>query len=170
MLDIVEYPSPILSQKCHDVTDFNVGLRDLVNSMAEVMYASNGVGLAAPQIGWKERILLIDPSGGEEANLLTVLINPRVTWRSPEQQVGEEGCLSLPGVVVQVQRALTIDVEYHDVMGSLQRMRCTELKSRIVQHEVDHLDGIVMLDKIGFLARKLAVRDLGKGRHAAVKR
>ena len=162
MLDIVEYPNPVLSQPCHDVTTFDSGLRSIVESMAEAMYAADGVGLAAPQIGWKERILIIDPSGGEEANTMLALINPRVTWRSPEQQLGEEGCLSLPGVRLQIPRSVAIDVEYHDTMGVLKQMRCTDLKARIVQHEVDHLDGIVMLDKIGFLARKLAMKDLGR--------
>jgi peptide deformylase len=164
MLDIVEYPDPILSQHCHEVTAFDAGLRDLVGSMAEAMYASHGVGLAAPQVRWKERILLIDPSGGEEANQLVALINPRVTWRSPETEAGEEGCLSLPGVQLLIPRAAAVDVEYHDPMGVAQKMRCVGFKARIVQHEVDHLDGIVMLDRIGFLARKLALKDLGKSR------
>jgi peptide deformylase len=164
VLDIVEYPDPILTQPCHDVTRFDEALRELSGAMAEVMYASNGVGLAAPQVRRKERIVLIDPSGGEEANQLTVMINPRVTWRSPELEVGVEGCLSVPGVTLQVPRSVAIDVEYLDVTGTQQLVRCTEFKARIVQHEVDHLEGIVMLDKIGLLARKLALKDLGRKR------
>ena len=163
MLTIVEYPDAVLLKQAAEVTVFDADLRMLIDSMAEAMYVSNGVGLAAPQVGRSQRLLLIDPSGGEEANGLMALINPRVTWRSPEQEHGEEGCLSLPGVGLLVPRAAAIDIEYHDAMGKLQQMRCTGFKARVVQHEVDHLDGILMLDRVSHLERKLALKKgLGK--------
>lgn len=163
MLKIVEYPDPILLRQAEGVTTFDAELRSLVDAMAEAMYSSEGVGLAAPQVSRSQRVLLIDPSGGEEANGLVVMINPRVTWRSPEQELGEEGCLSMPGVGLTVPRAISVDVEYHDVMGKPQKMPCTGFKARVVQHEVDHLDGVMMVDRLGKLGRKLA-KGLGKNR------
>ncbi len=167
MLEIVEYPDSILSTVCVDVLE---GLDDLdrlkinIDKMIETMYASGGVGLAAPQVNLVNRIAIIDPSGGDEANQLVVMINPRVTWKSPEAELGEEGCLSLPGVTLQVLRSAAINVEYIDAMGRLQQDRCTGYKARIVQHEVDHLDGLMMLDRVGSLTRKLALQHLGKNR------
>jgi peptide deformylase len=165
---IVEYPDPILATRCDDVVVFDAAHQSLVASMAEAMYAAHGVGLAAPQVNRLQRILLIDPSGGVEANHLVPMNNPRVIWRSPEVELAEEGCLSMPGVTLHIQRSVAIDVEYHDMAGLRQQMRCTGFKARIVQHEVDHLDGIVMVDRLGYLARKLAMRDLGK-KHGTVK-
>lgn len=146
------------------MVDFNLELRKLVDEMAEAMYAGDGVGLAAPQVDVDRRVLLIDPSAGEEANQMTAMINPRVTWCSPEMEAGEEGCLSLPGVHLQVPRHVAVEVEYNDVMGNKQRMRYAELASRIVQHEIDHLTGMVMLARVGPMARRAAFRDMGAKR------
>lgn len=164
MLKLVKYPEAVLTRQCSPVAEFNDELRALVDGMAEIMYTEEGVGLAAPQVGVSKNVLLIDPSGGEEANGLVALINPRVTWRSPEQEVSQEGCLSLPGAILQVPRSIAVDVEYHDVMGNLQVRRFTEFEARIVQHEVDHLDGVLMIDKVGRLARTLVMKGLGNSR------
>lgn len=160
MLKIVGHPHPSLATRARDVTDFGTDLRRLVDEMAQAMYLSEGVGLAAPQVDVLQRVLIIDPSGGEEANLLTVLINPRVTWVSPKTETGEEGCLSLPGVRLLISRPTEVQVDYCDVTGSLQRRLFTQARSesRIVQHEIDHLDGIVMLDRAGPLSRKMALK------------
>lgn len=161
MLKLVKYPNEVLTRPCDLVTEFNDELSALVEGMTNIMYASDGVGLAAPQVGVSRRVLLIDPTGGEDANALMALINPRVTWRSPEQEVGGEGCLSLPGAILQVPRSVAVDVEYHDVMGKQQVRRFTEFDARVVQHEVDHLDGVLMIDRVGRLARTLVMKGLG---------
>lgn len=163
-LTIVKYPEAVLTQPSERVTEFGEDLEALVRRMAEAMYVAGGVGLAAPQLGVSRRVLVIDPSSGEEVNQLVALVNPRVTWRSPEEVIGPEGCLSMPGAVLQVVRAVAVDVEYHDTMGNVQTMRFTDFPARIVQHEIDHLDGVMMVDRVGRLARALVMKGLGNKR------
>ena len=159
MFEVVRHPHDVLSATAQPVTAFDDELKKLVDAMTFVLYASDGVGLAAPQINVSRRVVLIDPSSGEAANQLLVLINPRVTWVSPETAGAEEGCLSVPGVRLQVQRALAVDVEYHDMMGTVQRLASRDaMQARIIQHEVDHLDGVMMMDRVGPLARRMAMK------------
>ena len=162
MLAVVEYPNTVLAQKCQDVLSFDDELRSLVAQMVDTMYASNGIGIAAPQVGSNLRILLIDPSGGEVANQMIPMINPRVTWRSLQTEASDEGCLSMPGKVFSIVRSLAVEVEYHDVNGLSHKLQCTGLTARIVQHEVDHLDGIMMIDRVSAKVRKLALKSIGK--------
>jgi peptide deformylase len=158
MLDIVKYPDPVLTRVCRSVTTFGAALNAFVEQMTETMYTFHGVGLAAPQVGITECIAIIDPSAGDATNQLQVLINPRVTWRSPEVEMLEEGCLSLPGVHLKVMRPRAIDVEYFDLTGAAKNSRFVGLASKIVQHEVDHLGGTTVLDRAPPLARALALK------------
>lgn len=164
MLKLVKYPDPVLTRSCEQVVEFNDELRALIDGMSDIMYSSEGVGLAASQVGAPKRVLLIDPTGGEDANAMLALINPRVTWHSPEMETSQEGCLSLPGAILQVPRSVAVDVEYHDVMGNHVVRRFTEFEARIVQHEIDHLNGVLMIDKVGRLARTLVLKGLGNSR------
>ncbi len=159
MLRIIEYPG-LSTTPARDVSVFGPELRKLVDEMAEAMYAGDGVGLAAPQVDVDSRVLLIDPSAGEDSIQMTAMINPRVTWSSPEMVTGVEGCLSLPGVHLQVPRHVAVEVEYNDLMGTRQRVRYVDFASRIVQHEIDHLSGYVMLNRVGPLAMKMAFSDM----------
>jgi peptide deformylase len=160
LLKIIEYPN-LSTRPAHDVTTFGPELRKLVDEMAEAMYAGNGVGLAAPQVAVDSRVLLIDPSAGEDSIQMTAMINPRVTWSSPEMEADAEGCLSLPGVQLQVPRHVAVEVEYYDLMGTKRLMRYAGFASRIAQHEIDHLSGYVMLNRVGPLARREAFRNVG---------
>lgn len=162
MIEIVGFPHSALAALAEDVTVFDQELRQLLKDMAEAMYVGGGVGLAAPQVNVLKRILVIDPSSGEDSNKFMVMINPRVTWQSETTATGPEGCLSLPGVSLYVARPSAVNVEYNDVNGTLRQAVCTEFPARIVQHEVDHLNGITILDRVGPMARKLAMKDLGK--------
>jgi peptide deformylase len=164
VLKIVTYPDPVLDRPCVNVVDFGPDLKRLADGMAEAMYSSRGVGLASPQVGLSLNFVLVDPSAGESANELVVLANPRITWASPEFEVQEEGCLSLPGVLLSIARPVACDVEYLDLEGKTRSMRCTGWKARIVQHEVEHLLGITMLKKVGPLARQLALKNLARTR------
>ena len=164
VLDIVEYPNDMLIGSTELISTFDHSLKDLVESMTERMYLSNGVGLAAPQVGVTRKVVLIDPSAGDEANQLTAMVNPRVTWRSEEVTPDDEGCLSLPGVTVKVFRSLAVNVEYYDVEGVMHSVKCTGFKARIAQHEIDHLDGIMMIDRVGHLSRMQALKHIGKNR------
>lgn len=157
MTDVVKYPDPILSLECADVTVFDQELKALVDHMAETMYATNGVGLAANQVGLSRRLILVDPSGGEVSSELVAFVNPSVTWSSPERDLAKEGCLSLPGALINVSRPIACDVVYLDLDGMLRSMRCTGYRARIVQHEIDHLLGLTMLDRVDSYARRIAL-------------
>lgn len=158
-MKLVTFPDPILIQKCDDIV-IDASTKQLVDDMAESMYAAGGVGLAAPQVGLARRLVLVDPSAGVAANELIAMANPTVVWASRELEVREEGCLSLPGVSLAIARPIACDVEYIDIGGTLRLLRCTGWKARIVQHEVEHLSGVMMLDKVGSLARRFALRSV----------
>jgi peptide deformylase len=158
---IVNHPHPALTLRAEQVTVFDDELRRLVGDMTQLMYTQQGVGLAAPQVDVNKRVLIIDPSGGEVATNLTVMINPCVIWRSPESEVGEEGCLSLPGVTLMVSRPKIVEIEYLDMTGNfLLHTKYMGLSARIVQHEIDHLDGIMMTNRVSQFARRLALKEL----------
>lgn len=164
MLDVVEYPSQALLEQCAPVTQFDTNLSVFAEQMMETMYAYGGVGLAAPQVGDTRKLLVVDSSDGKDSRWLTVLVNPSVTKRSHEVELGEEGCLSLPGVKLMVFRSLAIDVEYHDLKGVLQQFSFSGLHARIIQHEIDHLEGKMMFDRVGPMQRRQAMKDLPKGK------
>jgi len=144
MLEIIHHPNPILVKESQVITDFS-GLSSLVASMAEVMYGGLGVGLAAPQVGVLQRLVLVDPSGGESALAMRVMVNPVVEFASPEKEMGAEGCLSLPGTNILVLRSKMINVSYVDLEGTRTTEILTGLEARIAQHEIDHLNGITLL-------------------------
>ena len=162
MLEVVAYPAAVLAVPALAVVNIDQLVKITVSQMTEAMYLAGGVGLAAPQVGRSERIIVIDHTAGNSSNALLACINPRVVWASPEQTVGEEGCLSLPGVSVMVPRSAAVDVEYLDTGGELRSRRLVGYEARILQHEVDHLDGIVMIDRTGPLSRRLALKELKK--------
>ena len=160
MLDIVEYPNSDLKWSCAPVTRFDALLKHLSEEMAVVMYSDDGVGLAAPQVGAQNRILVMDPSAGKEGNALRVLVNPLIKETSPNLVAGDEGCLSIPGVKLKVQRHAWVTVEYLDLEGKQHKEAFVDWAARIVQHEIDHLDGILMLDRVGPTQRHLALKSL----------
>lgn len=155
---IVHPRDPVLRRAASSVETFDRALSETIDMLAEAMYANAGVGIAAPQVNVGQRIAIIDPSGGYDTNQMMVLINPEVTWVSTETASGEEGCLSLPGVRLYVDRPVALDVEYSLVDGSRRSARLTGEGARIAQHEVDHLDGIMMIDRVGSLTRRLGLR------------
>lgn len=164
MLEIVTYPNSIITRPCDDVTVFGQELKTLAGDMAEMMYASNGIGLAANQVGKSLRFVLVDQSGGDVGSELVELANPKIVWLSEERDLVKEGCLSLPGVELSITRSVACDVEYFDISGERKAMRCTGLKARIVQHEIDHLMGLTMLNKVGSLDRRSAAAILSRHR------
>jgi peptide deformylase len=142
------------------VKHFDQDLKRLVDDMVETMHAYHGLGLAAPQVGVLQRVVVIEmPPEPKEEEPQTedapkqpgkryVLCNPEITWKSDEQQVGEEGCLSLVGWYAQVPRAQTVEVRYQDLKGKRHRLRAEGLLARAVQHESDHLAGTLFTDRI----------------------
>ncbi len=150
------YGDEILRGDTADVDDFNEELEDLVAKMVETMFVEEGVGLAAPQVGVSRRIAVVNPDPYNPDTLLT-LVNPRILTCSDETDCIEEGCLSVPGVRGKVERPVDIEVEYQDLRGTKHCIRVDGLVSRIIQHELDHLDGVLFVDRLSF-GRKTLVR------------
>jgi peptide deformylase len=144
LLPILHYPDPCLHKVAKPVEVVDDRIRELVRNMAETMYAAPGVGLAATQVDVHERVVVIDVS--EESNQLLVLINPEITWKSDEQQVYEEGCLSVPGVYDEVKRAARIHVKALNEKGEAFEFDAEGLLAVCVQHELDHLLGKVFVE------------------------
>lgn len=144
------HPHPALSTLCEPVSKFDDELITLIGSMVETMYAEDGIGLAASQVGLMKRIIVVDPSGGEDTKQLKVMINPRIVVKSKETETLKEGCLSLPGLRVSVKRSVWLDATWQDTNGTEGNVvRLDGLLARIVQHEVDHLDGKTLRDVVG---------------------
>ena len=142
ILEIKKAGDPVLKQHCEPVERVNKTLRQLLDDMAETMYKSDGVGLAAPQVGVPLRMVVIDCQ--DEAGLVE-LINPVITFREGEME-GSEGCLSVPGIYGEVTRAAKVKVEYMNRRGKKQHLTATGLLSRCIQHELDHLEGQLFID------------------------
>jgi len=149
LLPILRYPDPRLHKVAKPVAVVDARIRQLVRDMAETMYAAPGVGLAATQVDVHERIVVIDVSENHDA--LRVLINPEIVWKSDEQQVYEEGCLSVPGIYDEVQRAAQIKVRALNEQGETFEFEADALLAVCVQHEIDHLDGKVFVEYLSQL-------------------
>lgn len=159
---IVKFPEPILTTPAGPVADFGTEeLKALVADMFETMYLANGVGLAAPQINLPHRLTVIDCSCGDNPEEKLVLINPEIIHREGKQ-VGEEGCLSIPGFRANVTRAMHVRVKAQDVDGNWFEVEGTELLARAMQHEIDHLNGILFINHISPLKRDLIKRKIRK--------
>ena len=161
MLKIVKYPESVLSQPGEPVTEFNDELKKLVEDMFETMYASQGIGLAAPQVAVSKRVTVIDLSQGKDPEQKLVLVNPEIIFREGKQYE-EEGCLSFPEIREKVQRASTVKVRAQDLNGKWFEMDGEELLSRAFQHEIDHLDGMLFIFRMSSLKRDLVLRKIRK--------
>jgi peptide deformylase len=139
---IVEIGDPVLREKAKVVTKFNASLEKLLTNMADTMYDAEGVGLAAPQIGVSKRVVVVDVGEG-----LLELVNPRIIeWKG--EDTAQEGCLSIPGRQGNVKRAEWVKVQYQDRTGQEKVMEGDGLLARALQHEIDHLEGILFVDKL----------------------
>jgi peptide deformylase len=152
---------PVLRASALQVDRFDAGLRTEIERMGQLMSDALGVGLAATQVGVLHRVLVYRTDPDEP---LTALVNPVIEWRSEELAAAEEGCLSIPGVHVEVERPARIRVRARDVSGGELEIGAEGLEARVIQHEVDHLDGILILDRISREARREAMRELREAR------
>ena len=159
--EVVKYPEPVLAQRGDEVTVFDEALAKLVDEMFESMYVAQGIGLAAPQIALSKRIAVIDVSFKKNPKDKIVLINPEIVDRTGKQ-LEEEGCLSLPEIREKVSRAEWVKVRAQDVTGKTFEIEGTELLGRCMQHEIDHLDGILFIDRISRLKREMVLRKIRK--------
>lgn len=144
LLEIKENPAPVLREKTVKIKDpLAPEIQELVSSMLETMKHAQGVGLAAPQVGQSLRLCVIEVEG-----ILYVLINPQITAKSKTKVLLEEGCLSFPGVFLSISRASQVQVRYLDQTGKPRKIKADGLLSQALQHEIDHLDGVLFIDRI----------------------
>ncbi len=163
-LSICTYGNPVLRQKAVEVTSVDAEIHELVKDMFETMYAERGVGLAAEQVGRTERIFIVDipadmdvDDDGQRENptveMPMVFINPKITGHGEEVQVGPEGCLSFPEIFANVERWYEVDAEYIDRDGNPQTVHAKGLLARAIQHESDHLDGVLLVDRMSHVKK-----------------
>ncbi|NTV12920.1 MAG: peptide deformylase [Desulfobulbaceae bacterium] len=161
ILTILKFPHPVLREKAQLVTDFGPELTQLATDMADTMYVAPGVGLAANQVGITRQILVYDPEPNPEIRAYQVLINPKIVATSGED-FGEEGCLSVREYCAEVKRAWKITVEAQDLSGNPLVIEAEDFPARILQHEIDHLHGVLFIDRISALKRALYKKKLKK--------
>ncbi len=159
VLDILTFPNPILKTRAAPVEVVDDEIKQLAADMAETMYAAGGVGLAANQVGVLKRIFVIDIAGDDEPSDLRVFINPELTELKGEQ-TGAEGCLSFPGAQEDIKRAKTVHVRALDTEGEPFEMTADGLLAVAIQHENDHIDGILMIDKVGAMKKRKISRQV----------
>ena len=164
--EILEYPDPRLRQVADPVDEVTDEIRTLIDDMAETMYAAPGCGLAATQIGVMKRVFVIDVAGEDEPSDLRAFINPELIELQGKQS-WNEGCLSFPDIAEDIDRAAVVRVRYLDTQGKLQELEAEGLLAVAIQHENDHLDGVLMIDKMSGLKRRMVTRKMEKRHKAA---
>lgn len=147
-MQVLVYPDPLLRRPGKAIVQFDAALRQLADTMMAAMYEEGGVGLAAPQVGIDQKLLVLNPAGDKkDRSGERVLCNPRLT-RKKGREFGEEGCLSFPGIQAEVERWVDVTVTYQDLDGKEQTMPAEGWLARIIQHEMDHLDGVFFVDRL----------------------
>jgi peptide deformylase len=152
---LVYYPDPVLARRAEEIAEITPELRALADDMALTMYANEGIGLAAPQVGEGVRLVVVDVSGPQLREDLRVLVNPVITARSEETVESEEGCLSVRNYRANVERAAQVTVRATTLDGQDLTIEADELLAICLQHEIDHLDGTLFIDHISRLKRSL---------------
>jgi peptide deformylase len=138
----------VLRQPAKRVAKIDTDLRDLVRKMLQTMYSEDGIGLAAPQVGVNKQLLIVDADPENAATPPLVMINPKILGVSQEMAAGQEGCLSIPGVYLDVIRPAAIEVSFKDETGRPRKMKVDDLVARVIQHEMDHLNGVMFVDRV----------------------
>jgi peptide deformylase len=159
-------PHPLLKLRARPVETVDAEVRALMDDMLETMYRAPGIGLAAPQVGVSRRIVVVDLAKEDQPRAPLRLVNPEITWRSEEEVVMEEGCLSLPEQFAEIGRPAAVRLRYLDETGAERTLEADGLLARCLQHEVDHLDGILFVDHLSALKRNIILRKLAKAQRA----
>ena len=159
---IVIEPDPILRKNSQPIEKVDDELRKLMDDMLETMYAAPGIGLAAVQIGILKRLIVIDISKEKEKKNPLFLINPEITFRSEKTSIYEEGCLSLPGHFAEIERPATCHLDYVDYNGKKKAFKAEGLLATCIQHEVDHLNGVLFIDYLSKLKKDMIIKKLIK--------
>lgn len=166
LLEIITAPDPRLKIKVKPVAKVDEKVRRLMDDMLETMYHAIGIGLAAPQVGATERVIVVDVAReGEKPNAMRIA-NPEILWRSEEMMTANEGCLSLPEHYADVERPAAIRLRYLDHENEIREIEAKGLLATCLQHEIDHLDGVLFVDHISTLKRGMILRKLQKAKRA----
>lgn len=163
--DIIKVPDPVLKEVAKEVSAVDDALRKQLDKMLETMYKAPGIGLAANQVGLLNRVLVMDIAQreeGDDTRKPIFMVNPQIVWESEEPSVWEEGCLSIPGHYADVTRPLEVRVKYLDYDGKIQEDTFNGLGSHCVQHEIDHLNGVLFIDHLSTLKRNMIMKKIQK--------
>ena len=163
-LTILEIPDPRLKAKAVPVDKVDASLARLMEDMLETMYAAPGVGLAAPQVGVLQRVIVVDIARDGEPRTPLRMANPVITWASDAIQISNEGCLSVPEQYADVERPERIRVRYIDHQNEIREVDAADMLATVILHEMDHLDGVLFVDRISKLKRNIVLRRLFKSR------
>ncbi|WP_417798770.1 peptide deformylase [Terasakiella pusilla] len=166
ILPILTAPDPILKKRAQPVEEVTDDIRTLLDDMVETMYDAPGIGLAAPQVGVLQQIIVVDVTDEDEEPLAYKMINPEITWSSDDLSIYEEGCLSVPQSYSEVERPAEIKVTYLDENGAAQELEADGLLATCIQHEIDHLNGTLFIDHISRIKRSIIMRKLTKMKKA----
>jgi peptide deformylase len=161
MLEICKYGDSVLNQEAREVQNIDKQIEELVLQMRRTMYEANGIGLAAPQVGESIQLALVDITQGEDEKEFMVLINPRIV-ESQGSETSDEGCLSIPGITTQVSRATNITIKAYDLSGREILREFEGYKARVIQHEIDHLRGVLIMDRVSSLKKQLLKKEIKK--------
>ena len=162
--DIITVPDEILKKTSKPIEKIGINEKNLVKNLLETMYHYNGIGLAAVQVGILKRILVIDVSNKDEKKNPLVFINPKIKNLSSMTSVYEEGCLSIPDTFIEIERPKICNVEYIDINGKVQNLECDGLLSTCLQHEINHLDGKLIIDNLSKLKRDYIIKKISKSK------
>ena len=162
--DIITVPNEVLKKISDPIDKVGINEKKLINDLFETMYKSNGIGLAAVQVGILKRILVVDVSTKDEKKKPLSLINPIIKKISNETSVYEEGCLSIPDTFIEIERPKICEIEYIDINGKKKDLKCDGLLSTCLQHEIDHLDGKLIIDQLSKLKRDLIIKKISKSK------
>ena len=161
---IIIAPDPVLKAKAKPVENIDGGIVRLMDDMLETMYRAPGIGLAAPQIGVLQRVIVVDVADKDEKPQPFAMANPEILWKSDETSVHNEGCLSLPDHYADVTRPKQVRLRYIDRDGEVRELDADNLLATCVQHEIDHLNGVLFIDHISLLKRNMIMRKLQKAK------
>ena len=160
--NIVIEPDPILRKKSEKLENVNLETQKFLDDMLDTMYSAPGIGLAAVQVGVLKRLIVVDITKEEEKKNPLFFINPIITQKSDKTSIHEEGCLSLPGYFAEIERPAECQVEYLDYNGNKKSLKATGLLSTCIQHEIDHLNGILFIDYLSKIKKDMIIKKLTK--------
>ena len=163
--NIITVPDEILKKISDPIEKVGINEKKLINDLFETMYKFKGIGLAAVQVGILKRILVIDVSNKEEKKKPISFINPKIKKISDDTSIYEEGCLSIPDTFIEIERPKICEVEYVDINGKIKNMKCDGLLSTCLQHEINHLDGKLIIDHLSKLKRDIIIKKISKSQN-----